>query len=241
MKSLGTSLFAAVALVALAHGTAVVAAATATKNPKATTSFIVGAQLTAAQAATLSQDTHLNLFADTPVKTQSIGAVPDVYQRAMMGVSDLAAQGINGSGVTVAVLDSGVYQTTGWTYTMRDLNGRNRMMAQYDAINNVLVDATHACPRFPCIKPDLVAPGGHLSAYMDLPTQRLPRSYPQFTTAQYDMFQMSGTSQAAAVTSGVVALMLQANPLIRCSSRAPAESTPMRRCTVRLLTAPTRA
>jgi serine protease AprX len=62
------------------------------------------------------------------------------------------------------------------------------------------------------VKPDLVAPGGHLAAFMDLSLQELPAKYPQFGSNDVNLFIMSGTSQAAAVTSGVVALMLQANP-----------------------------
>ena len=47
---------------------------------------------------------------------------------------------------------------------------------------------------------------------MDLPSQLLPKTYPQFTTEQYAMFPMSGTSQVAPVTTGVVALRSQPNP-----------------------------
>jgi hypothetical protein len=45
-------------------------------------------------------------------------------------------------------------------------------------------------------------------------TMFLPMHYPQFDTANSSMFVMSGTSQAAAVVSGAVALMLQADPTL---------------------------
>jgi len=89
------------------------------------------------------------VFDETAVKTQSSAALadttPDIYQRAMIGVNELAAQGINGTGVTVAVLDSGVLQKKTLSYLTADLNGANRMVAQFDAINDVLVDASHPC------------------------------------------------------------------------------------------------
>jgi serine protease AprX len=60
------------------------------------------------------------------------------------------------------------------------------------------------------VKPDLVAPGGHLSGHMP-PDGTLPTTYPEFyDNGQY--FMMSGTSQAAAVVSGVAALLLQDEP-----------------------------
>jgi serine protease AprX len=339
----------------------------------------VSAELTPAQAGLLRKLPGLVLFADTTVATQSAGTnstVPDIYQRAMLGVNELASQGINGVGVTVAVIDSGILQKTTSSFLTADLAGHNRMVAQYDAIKNVLVDAAHPCANYPCVndgyghgshitsliassntadptlqgepqgiapmvhlisvkafddtgtgsyatvlnginwilahrttygairvvnmsfgakpqsfywndpidqavmklwqagivvvasagnfgptpqsiavpgntpyvitvgamtdnftpndptddgvtsfssagptyegfvKPDVVAPGGHLAAFMDVKNQVLPLKYPQFGSDSGYMFIMSGTSQAAAVTSGVVALMLQADPAL---------------------------
>ena len=62
------------------------------------------------------------------------------------------------------------------------------------------------------VKPDIVAPGGHLAAFMDASLQVLPSRYAQYGSTDPNLFIMSGTSQAAAVASGVVALMLQADP-----------------------------
>jgi serine protease AprX len=340
----------------------------------------VSALLSPGQAALLRAKEDTKVFAEMPLRTQSSASTPlpattpDIYQRAMIGVNDLAAQGINGTGVTVAVLDSGILQKKTLSYLTEDSNGKNRMVAQYDAINNVLVDATHPCKNYPCVnddyghgshvtgliassntsdpalngqpqgiapmahlisvkafdangsatyanvlnglnwiytnrntygairvvnmsfgatpqsfywndpidqavmklwqagivvvtaagnfgpaaqtiavpgntpyvitvgamtdnftpndpnddgiasfssagptfegfvKPDVVAPGGHLAAFMDKDLQSLPAKYPQYGSTDPNLFIMSGTSQAAAVTTGVVALMLQADP-----------------------------
>ncbi len=60
------------------------------------------------------------------------------------------------------------------------------------------------------VKPDIVAPGGHISGLMSFDSQ-LVMEHPEFHDGgRY--FEMSGTSQAAAVVSGVVALLLTDNP-----------------------------
>jgi subtilisin family serine protease len=60
------------------------------------------------------------------------------------------------------------------------------------------------------VKPEVVAPGGHIWSLM--PTHaRIAQEHPSYRN-DGDFFTMSGTSQAAAVVSGVVALMLQAEP-----------------------------
>ena len=62
------------------------------------------------------------------------------------------------------------------------------------------------------VKPDIVAPGGHLSGLMAFDTQ-IAIDHPEFHNGgRY--FEMSGTSQAAAVVSGVVALMLTEDPTL---------------------------
>jgi serine protease AprX len=60
------------------------------------------------------------------------------------------------------------------------------------------------------VKPDVVAPGGHIWSLM--PTYAtIAQGHPAYQNSG-DYFTMSGTSQAAAVTTGVVALLLQAQP-----------------------------
>jgi serine protease AprX len=62
------------------------------------------------------------------------------------------------------------------------------------------------------IKPEIVAPGGHLSGLMAYDSN-IVIEHPDFHDGgRY--FEMSGTSQAAAVISGVVALMLNKDPLL---------------------------
>ena len=62
------------------------------------------------------------------------------------------------------------------------------------------------------VKPEIVAPGGHLSGLMAFDTQ-IAQDHPEFHDGgRY--FEMSGTSQAAGVVSGVVALMLTQDPTL---------------------------
>jgi serine protease AprX len=63
------------------------------------------------------------------------------------------------------------------------------------------------------VKPEVVAMGGHIRAYAP-DDGALAQMFPQWVDSQYRDFTMSGTSQAAAVTSGVVALMLDVNPYL---------------------------
>ncbi len=82
------------------------------------------------------------------------------------------------------------------------------------------------------VKPELVAPGGHLSGIMNK-TGTIAKAHPEFHDND-KYFMMSGTSQAAAAVSGVVALMLQAQPSltpdqVKCklmsSARAAVDAT----------------
>jgi serine protease AprX len=62
------------------------------------------------------------------------------------------------------------------------------------------------------VKPDVLAPGGHISGLMSFDSQ-IATEHPEFHDGgRY--FEMSGTSQAAAVVSGVVALLLTDNPAL---------------------------
>jgi subtilisin family serine protease len=118
----------------------------------------VSALLSGSQAARLRNHKEISLFAEARSRPSRPAALPDttpdIYQRAMIGVNELASQGINGSGVTVAVLDSGILQKKTLSYLTADSNGNNRMVAQFDAINNVLVDASHPCQNYPCVNDD---------------------------------------------------------------------------------------
>src|SRR5690606_15574296 len=61
------------------------------------------------------------------------------------------------------------------------------------------------------VKPEVVAMGGHARGYAP-DDGTLAQRFPQWLDTRFPDMTMSGTSQAAAVTSGVVALMLEANP-----------------------------
>ncbi|AZQ83599.1 alkaline serine protease [Colwellia sp. Arc7-635] len=62
------------------------------------------------------------------------------------------------------------------------------------------------------VKPDVIAPGGHISGLMAFDS-KIAADHPEFHDGgRY--FEMSGTSQAAAVVSGVVALLLTDNPAL---------------------------
>lgn len=60
------------------------------------------------------------------------------------------------------------------------------------------------------VKPEILAPGGHIAGLMSFDSQ-IVTEHPEFHDGgRY--FEMSGTSQAAAVVSGVVALLLKNEP-----------------------------
>ena len=62
------------------------------------------------------------------------------------------------------------------------------------------------------VKPELVAPGGHVMSVMEN-TSTIALAHPEFFNGSYgSYFRMSGTSQAAGVVSGLAALVISANP-----------------------------
>lgn len=63
------------------------------------------------------------------------------------------------------------------------------------------------------VKPELAAPGGHMLAHMN-PNGTIAKSYREYMHESNHYFTMSGTSQSAAVISGVAALVLQADPTL---------------------------
>src|SRR5258706_10631666 len=84
----------------------------------------------------------------------------------------------------------------------------------YNGSDDRLASFSSAGPTFEgFVKPELVAPGGHMVASMSR-NSYLANIDPGSMFLTDQMFTMSGTSQAAAVTSGVVALMLQADPTL---------------------------
>lgn len=60
------------------------------------------------------------------------------------------------------------------------------------------------------IKPDLVAPGGHITGLIR-PDSSLTQKHPEYVLGS-DAFVLTGSSQAAAIVSGLTALLLQLEP-----------------------------
>ena len=82
-----------------------------------------------------------------------------------------------------------------------------------DVTDDRLASFTAAGPTYEgFVKPDLVAPGGHLLGMMGWYTER-GQKHKDYRD-RYPYFEMSGTSQAAAVLSGVAALVLEADPAL---------------------------
>lgn len=82
----------------------------------------------------------------------------------------------------------------------------------YNATDDRLASFSSTGPTYEgFVKPEMVAPGGHIAASMSS-NSYLARLDNDSMNLADSLFTMSGTSQAAAVTTGVVALMLQADP-----------------------------
>ena len=82
-----------------------------------------------------------------------------------------------------------------------------------DASDDVLASFSSAGPTVEgFVKPDIVAPGGHMVARGRVKSN-LAKQHPEFHD-QGSYFMMSGTSQATAVVTGIVALMLEQDPYL---------------------------
>jgi subtilisin family serine protease len=146
----------------------------------------------------------------------SFGAQPQSYywddpvNQAVMaawraGIVVVAAAGNEGpSAMTIDVPGNVPYVITAGALTDN--------YTPYDGTDDRLASFSSAGPTFEgFVKPELVAPGGHMAASMPRDSY-LANIDPNSMSPGEQMFTMSGTSQAAAVTSGVVALMLQNDP-----------------------------
>jgi serine protease AprX len=63
------------------------------------------------------------------------------------------------------------------------------------------------------VKPEVVAPGGHVAGSVPFDAW-IPQQHPDSMLATERQFKMSGTSQATAIVSGIVALMLARDPAL---------------------------
>jgi serine protease AprX len=86
-----------------------------------------------------------------------------------------------------------------------------------DPSDDVLASFSAAGPTYDgFVKPELVAAGGgHMLGIMDHGNHKIARDHPEWITTDGRLYVMSGSSQsAAAVVSGVVALILEADPTL---------------------------
>ncbi|MGD8978222.1 MAG: S8 family peptidase, partial [Gammaproteobacteria bacterium] len=90
----------------------------------------VGARISQRQLARLRAAPGLRIHADAELKTAG-GPVPDAEHVKLIGADQLHAQGIDGQGVTVAVLDTGMWYSH--NNIKRDLYENNKIVAEYDA------------------------------------------------------------------------------------------------------------
>ena len=81
-----------------------------------------------------------------------------------------------------------------------------------DRADDVLTSFSAAGPTHEgFVKPEVVAPGGHITAVMWSLAARIAQEHPEYQVNE-NYFRMSGTSQSTAVVSGIAALMLEAKP-----------------------------
>src|SRR5688572_21905060 len=95
----------------------------------------VGASLDDRELAALWEKpvAGLHVFHDAPVTSTSSGTLPETYYPAESGASSLHQGGRTGRGVTLAVLDTGVWREKG--PLQQTSHGSNpRVLAQYDVI-----------------------------------------------------------------------------------------------------------
>jgi serine protease AprX len=89
----------------------------------------VSAELTAAQRELLTGNPWLRLSKDGSVKTA--GAVAETWYPTLVNAVSLHNGGTRGHGITIAVLDTGLWKKSATQYTAEQ---RERILAQYDVI-----------------------------------------------------------------------------------------------------------
>ena len=148
----------------------------------------------------------------------SFGAAPqsdywdDPLNQAVMavwkaGIVVVAAAGNEGP----APMTIGVPGNVPYVITAGALTDNN---TPYDSTDDSLASFSSAGPTYEgFVKPEVVAPGGHMVGSQKY-TSYLANIDPGSLDQGDNLFTMSGTSQAAAVTTSVVALMLQSDPTL---------------------------
>jgi serine protease AprX len=123
----------------------------------------VGAALDERELARLRDraNPRSRIFADTPVTSSSVaGALPETYYPSEVDASELHAGGVTGSGVTVAVIDSGLWSNQG-PLQYSPTGGRSRVLAQYDVILAREQPGYYAPPPLETYARNITDPYGH--------------------------------------------------------------------------------
>jgi serine protease AprX len=95
----------------------------------------VGAELDSSELAKLQEKPvdRLRIYDDAAVTSSSTTPPPETYYPTQVGAATMHTGGVTGRGVTVAVLDTGVWEEKG--PLQQSSSGRNpRVIAQYDVI-----------------------------------------------------------------------------------------------------------
>ncbi len=130
----------------------------------------VGATLSVVQLVELSKDSRLKIQKDRSAgvaaatllsstnlsRTTNAGDGPSSYLSTIVGAADIHRKGITGKGVTVAVVDTGYYETEDIS---KDPDGSRRVLAQYDAIAGQVVSISAASGA-----PDANGHGSHVTS-----------------------------------------------------------------------------
>jgi subtilisin family serine protease len=130
-----------------------------------------------------------------------------VMQAWQAGLVVVAAAGNDGPGaMSVGVPGNVPYVITAGALSDNETPG--------DPADDFLTEFSSAGPTVEgFVKPDVLAPGDKMLGLMPASGQ-IAQAHPEFYSGTADYYTLSGTSQATAVTSGIVALMLEANPAL---------------------------
>ena len=118
----------------------------------------------------------LTVYADSKVKASSTaGALPVTWYPSEIGAQELQAGGITGSGVTVAVVDSGLWNQHGPDQSAPG-NTASRIVAQYDVI--AANEQSAPRPSWPARRPPRSPPIAPTSTTRSATARTSPRSSP---------------------------------------------------------------
>jgi serine protease AprX len=131
-----------------------------------------------------------------------------IMQAWRAGITVVAAAGNNGSeAMTIGVPGNLPYVIT--------VGATSDNYTPFDLDDDFITNFSGAGPTYEgFVKPEIVAPGGHIKGFLGT-SAYIKKQYAMYDKTSGNSktyFELSGTSQATAITSGIVALMLQHNP-----------------------------